>query len=574
MERKTTNNTIRYEWLIALAAGLLASMPLLLKGIDGAGYQDLAFHLSRIEGIKEGLLAGKFPVMMQSVWMEGKGYPVSIFYGDALLYFPALLRIVGVPVIAAYKLFVLVLNVATALVSYVCFDKMFKSKPAASLGVCLYMTASYRFVDVYVRNAAGEYCAFLFFPVVALAIYRILAEEKPDKKDYFRNSFLLALGMTGLIETHILSTVMTVFLLAIVCILYAKRTFRPGTLITIGLAVLETLLLNLYFIVPFLDYYVSEPIYGGKGGNHDFAMQIRGSGAYFSQLFSFMQNPFGSNVAEVEYRMQLTVGLPLLLTVLVCFVLFIIKIRNYKTFVLGAMSVLTVWMSTNLFPWNTLEGYTHLFKFLSKVQFPWRYFAPAILFISLLFCEVFVEIMKEEGLLKKITAGCVGIILVLCPVMTIIFTAQYKAGYTQVNYTDYSEVDSGYMGACEYLKNNVTLANLSYEPENADFDYCEMLSVKDNSVVFDVRCGNASHNLEVNKLNYKGYVAVTDEGEYLEIFDGYNDLITVIVPAGYSGNIKVFFKQPVYWIVSEIVSLLSLAAFILLLLKDRKKALQ
>ena len=53
--------------------GLLASLPLVFKGIDGMIYQDLQFHLSRIEGVKEGLLSGQFPVMMQSVWMSGKG---------------------------------------------------------------------------------------------------------------------------------------------------------------------------------------------------------------------------------------------------------------------------------------------------------------------------------------------------------------------------------------------------------------------------------------------------------------------------------------------------------------------
>lgn len=571
-KKNRTDNKIKFEWLIAFMAGLLASMPLLLKGVDGAGYQDLAFHLSRIEGIKEGLLAGKFPVMMQSVWMAGKGYPVSIFYGDALLYFPALLRVCGIPVIAAYKLFILVLNVATALVAYICLDRIFNTKLGAAFGTVVYMTASYRFVDVYIRNATGEYGAFLFFPVVALAIYKILSEEKPDRKTYFKNSILLSAGMTGLIETHLLSTVMTVFLLAIVCILYAKRSFRPGTLATIGLAVVETLLLNLYYIVPFLNYYMNEPIYGGRGAGAGNAMQIRGSGAYLSQLVSFFQNPFGSNVPDVEYRMQLTVGLPLLIVLVVCFILYVCKIRKYRTFVLGYMSVLTIWMSTNLFPWNSLEGYTHLFKLLSKVQFPWRYLAPAIMFLTLLFCDVFSRMEKEKSSVRKITFAVSGIIVVIATAMTVVFTIQYKTGYTMVDYTDYSEVDSGYMGACEYLKTNVSLSELSYVPTNEVFEEYEVLSVKDNTVCVYVENGKEENNLEIDKLNYTGYVAVTESGERLKIFDGYNDLITVIVPAGYSGNITVTFKQPVYWIVCEIISLLSLLGLILLALKDRRKA--
>ncbi|MCR4961727.1 MAG: hypothetical protein K6A74_09750 [Lachnospiraceae bacterium] len=557
------------ELIFAIMTGLLASMPLILKGIDGAAYQDLAFHLSRIEGIKEGLLAGKFPVMMESVWLSGKGYPVAVFYGDLLLYFPAFLRVVGVPVVAAYKVFVLAMNLATAVVSYKCFKACFKSKNAALLGTVLYLTAAYRYVDIYVRNATGEYGAFLFFPIVVMAMFKILAEDTGETKSYLRNSLWLALGMTGLIETHLLSTVMTVFLLATVCVLYAKRSFRPRTLCCIGLAVLETLLLNLYFIVPFLDYYMNEPVYGGKGGVQGVAMQIRETGAYLIQLFMFFARPFGINNTDIQYRMQLTVGLPLMIALVVCFVLFVIRFRNYRIFVFGALSVLCLWMSTTLFPWNSLEGYTHLFKLLSKVQFPWRYLAPAALFISLLAADIYARAEEGERLIKPAKA-CGFVLTVLAVAMTVFFTVQYKQGYSMVNHRDYSEVDSGYIGACEYLKNNTTLAGLEYVPENDVFEKCELVYSKDNTCIFNVKNGSSENNLEVEKLNYKGYVAIADDGSRLKTFDGYNDLVTVIVPAGYEGNIKVTFKQPVYWVIAAIVSLITLLVLLGYSFRSRK----
>ena len=555
-------------YILAILAGLLSSLPLIFKGVDGAAHQDLAFHLSRIEGIKEGLLAGKFPVMMESVWIQGKGYPVAIFYGDLLLYFPALLRIIGIPVIASYKIFLLFVNVGTALLAYHCFKKCFDNENGALIGTFLYMTAAYRFVDVYVRNAVGEYCAFLFFPLIALAMFNILNKETKDTKKYLLNSLLLAVGMTGLIETHLLSTVMTVFLLAIICIIYVKRSLRPKTLACLGLAVLETLLLNVYYIVPFLDYYINEPIYGGKGGVQGVAMEIRGSGAYLSQLFMFFQRPFGSNVSEVEYRMQLTVGLPLMLALVICFVLFVLRFRDKRIFALGFMSVLCIWMSTDLFPWNTLEGYTHLFKLLSKVQFPWRYLAPATLFIALLFCDIYAKALKDVKVRNVVRL--VGLCLVsVSVIMTAVFVYQYQRDYSMVDHKDYSEVDSGYMGACEYLKNNTTLAGFSYVPANDSFESCELVSQKDNTCIFKIKNGNKENNLEVDKLNYKGYVAISDDGNYLKTFDGYNDLITVVVPAGYEGNIKVTFKQPLYWVAAEIVSLISFIVLLALGIRSR-----
>lgn len=560
---------------VAVFVALLASLPLIFKGIDGTIYQDLQFHLSRIESLSEGLKAGKFPVMMQSVWMNGKGYPVSIFYGDFLLYFPAVLRIFGVPIYITYKLFVLFVNLLTAVSALICFKKIFKSDRAAYVGTFLYVTSAYRLMDIYVRAAVGEYIAFIFFPIIALAMFNILGETTAENSEtqtknycraskmYYRNSLLLAFGMTGLIQSHLLSTVMTAFLLVIVCVLYARRTFRIKTILCLLKAVGESIILNLYFFVPFIDYYMNVNVYAGKGGDHTQAMQIRSAGAYLKQFFDFFGHIFGMNIEDIELRMQLTVGLPLMVALVVCFVMFILRYREYKVFVLGAMSVLTLWMSTNLFPWNTLEGYTHLFKILSKVQFPWRYLVAAILFLTILLGMVLAKLEGEESQKLRNYGNVTAVVLVLVGiVMTCVFTARYKEGYYPVEFREYSEVDSGYMGACEYLREGTELDVVAYVPENEHLDYYEVLSQKDNKIVVSVENSGEASTVEIPKLNYKGYVARDDNKNKLEITDGFRNLINVSVPAGYSGTITVSFKQPVSWIVSEIISLLGFIAIL------------
>lgn len=575
---------------VVLLAGFIASIPLLFKGIDGTIYQDLQFHLSRTEGIKEGLKAGEFPTMMQSVWMNGKGYPVSIFYGDLLLYFPALLRLIGIPVVAAYKIFVWCTNFLTAFVALVCFKRItlkmgfgagsasnsgndltdFKDKAvrgsciSAYVATFLYVTASYRLMDVYVRAAVGEYLSFIFFPIVALAMVNILDGDIEDKR-YVWNSLLLAAGMTGLLETHLLSTVMTAFLLAIVCVLCFKRTFRKRTIICILAAVGETLLVNLYFLVPFADYYINEPVYAGKGGDHTSAMQIRSSGAYISQFGDFFGHIFGRNVEDVKLRMQLTVGLALTLSLIACFVLFVVKYRKYKVFVLGAMSVLTLFMATNLFPWNSLEGYTRLFKLLSKVQFPWRYLAAAVFFISVLTAIILSGLYRDKEKLGIIAAS----VLVLAALSTTVsFASNYKKDYYRVDYKTYDEIDSGYMGACEYLKPGTELIITEYVPENSHLDSYSVVANRDNSVTVNVVNKGEASVVQVPKLNYKGYVARDSEGKRLAVSNGYLNLINVEVPAGYSGNITVAFKQPALWRIAEIISLLGVIGLIVIYRKS------
>ena len=81
---------------ILISAGLtgiilLSSLPLWKNGFPRYT-TDLNFFLMRVDGLKDGLLSGTFPVRIQPNWLNGYGYATSIFYGDLFLYFPALLR--------------------------------------------------------------------------------------------------------------------------------------------------------------------------------------------------------------------------------------------------------------------------------------------------------------------------------------------------------------------------------------------------------------------------------------------------------------------------------------------------
>lgn len=134
---------------------LIAGMPLMMNGLFKQ--QDLIFHLNRIEGIKEGLASAKdFPVRIQPQWLNGHGYPVSIFYGDFWLYFPALLRLVGISVQDSYKVFILFVNLATAWLSYFCFSKMGGNRRAGLAGAAIYTLNLYRLTNIYVRARWGS----------------------------------------------------------------------------------------------------------------------------------------------------------------------------------------------------------------------------------------------------------------------------------------------------------------------------------------------------------------------------------------------------------------------------------
>ncbi|MCI8511983.1 MAG: hypothetical protein HFE83_08315 [Lachnospiraceae bacterium] len=109
-------------------------------------------------------------------------------------------------------------------------------------------------VNIYIRGAVGEYSAMTFLPLLALAVYRIFTTDSSDWKHYKKNILPLTVGMSGLSGTHIFSGEMVIAVLLLLCMVLWKKTLRKNTLRVYITAAMQTVLSNLYFIVPFLDY--------------------------------------------------------------------------------------------------------------------------------------------------------------------------------------------------------------------------------------------------------------------------------------------------------------------------------
>lgn len=135
---------------------------------------DISFHLLRIQGLKEGLLSGQFPVRIQPNWLNGYGYGVSVFYGALFLYVPAFLTLIGFQIQTAYKVYILLVNTATCLIAYYCFRKVFADDKAGVLASLLYTLAPYRLTNLYIRAAVGEYTAMVFLPLIFYGLFLYL----------------------------------------------------------------------------------------------------------------------------------------------------------------------------------------------------------------------------------------------------------------------------------------------------------------------------------------------------------------------------------------------------------------
>ena len=207
-------------WLGLLAAALLACGPFLSGGVWHGS--DLGYHLRRIENIAMGLADGQFPVRIQSDWLLGNGYAVGVFYGDLLLYAPALLRLAGVPVTIAYDLYLFAVTLLTAWGGYYAARRLALPRAAAFGAAALYTLAAYRLCDVTDRAALGEYTALAFLPLAAAGFWRTL---HPDSAR-LPGAALLVLGLSGVLQSHLLSFEMTVLCLCAAALVLARATFR------------------------------------------------------------------------------------------------------------------------------------------------------------------------------------------------------------------------------------------------------------------------------------------------------------------------------------------------------------
>lgn len=554
----------RVEVLFLLAVLFLVSLPEMTA--DFYYGHDIYFHLLRIEGIAREIRLGNFPAKIHSLCMDGYGSPVSVYYGDLFLYIPALLRIVGFSVVSAYKIYVFVINAGTVGLSYFCFKQIFRNQNVAMLGTLAYATCSYRMVNIYERAAVGEYTAMMVFPLVALAVYRIYTEPCEEWEEYRKNAWLLAFAMTGLISSHILSTEMVVWFLVIICVVLIKKTLRRNTLKVYTAAVFETLFLNAYFLVPFLDYYLNENVYVNENVEKGImkVRAIQSRGAYIGQYFTFFGRVRGAASPSLEGRMQLSPGLVLMCALVVAFFFCIIeRKRNRRCALYIFFSLLALFMASDIFPWDHLAVRFKLFDLLAQVQFPWRYIGIASIFLSLLLCEVLVWLkeMYEFDLRRMYVIIICACVFMTCYITGELYESIDVSGGMGTSFVlapyDTVAVDTRFV-AKEYVRAGTAIELLDGNIHSENAKYVNEVSRSGSRMVLYCETEKESAYIEVPFLNYKGYHVCDENGNEYEISDGKNNVISFCLPAHFKGNVIVEFKEPRLWRVAEMISLLFL----------------
>lgn len=540
----------------------VSSIPLFVNYL--VGEHDIAFHLMRIQGLAEGLKDGCFPVKMQQAWINGYGYPVSVMYGDLLLYIPAVLRCVGFSLQDAYKIYVLFINVITAGSSYYAVKHMSGNRKLGLIGAALYMLSLYRITDIYLRSAVGEYSAMAFFPLVFLGFHLLFDEEVIEKK---RGIFCLVIGYTGILQSHSLSFAMIILFSMLYVLAHIKALWK--NLWTLMKTAVVTILLNLCFLVPMIDYMLNQDMLLTENSSTD---NMQEYGIFVAQLFqtypsgAILSAPLNQGVSA---DMLLTTGIPLI-CVLVIFLWEIVcyggrlkeKNRKYdwkEQIIYAVMMGLTLTMSCWFFPWEAIRETPVIGAMLTPFQFAWRFLLMATVAGTLLSGYVL------RNLRYLVSVEWKRIVVVILCVLTV-WSAIDVNGYILSRQRVYmvtgiSAIDpmAALIGR-EYLPEGVEidLYNTQVEPGGG----VQLKSAeKDNRhlLISVVNKQKAESKITVPYMAYRGYVAI-DSASHEQFETMANEetfALEVILPAGYEGEIDVYFREPAIWRIAEGISFLT-----------------
>ncbi len=307
---------------------------------------DFHFHMERAENWYQQLVSHTGFSYANFYTFHQVGYPLDLFYPFITFYPVALIRfILGFSPITSYYAFVFLLQIATLLLCYFIGRKMWTSRLAAFAFAVMYGFSSYRLLDVFSRAAVGEMIALTFFP---LAIYGMYAIIKGNKLGWLP----LALGMTLLVYSHLLSVVFVAVILLILFLCYLPQFLEDrGKLFQLIYAILATIILAAITIFPLLE-------------------QMRGTKLTtgFKPILEEFKIPFGEDLlTSLTNQMNagdVNVGLFVILA-MVLGLIFWRKISKFSRVLL--MTAVVLFLTEGLLDWNLVQNTP-----IAGIQFPWR----------------------------------------------------------------------------------------------------------------------------------------------------------------------------------------------------------
>lgn len=550
------SNKKNHFWIFFVVLVFLTLFMMLCNGLssDYQGY-DFYFHYRRLHTLIDSFQHGTFPVYIDHANVDGYGYFTKGFYSDVIL-IPFALTGLFTSTYFAYDTMVFTMTVLCGVFMYQVVKVMYKSSFTASVSSILYTFAVYRLYDVYQRAALGEALSFTFLPLVFLGLFYIIHGD-------YKKWYILAIGYSLLVFTHVISSVLMFVTLLIILAIYYKPMIRePKRIGYLFLAGIVTVIVTSYYIFPSIEQISSNT----------FFYESAGKAGYGKSGFDLVLWGFISGIAYPE--MHIWTGIGVVLTLVIFLRLFIKgnKSKELKSVDIGVlMGLCFIVAISKIFPWGTFP-----FSLIGFIQYPWRLYE----FITYFFAIAGAYYMTILFVRNRSRLIAFSVIILATMITTFIQSENYKYLYDkdvlQIYERDSDENPTAtnryhLIGGEYFPARLVSIDNILYRGEKVEHKNEDTrianLERDYNITRFDAVVQHPD-SLTLPLIYYKGY-SVSLNGNELPVVQ--SNMGFVRVPVSESGRVEAYYKGTTIQWVSFYISIISILALSIFIIISRKR---
>lgn len=520
---------------------------------------DVLFHMARIEGIADGLRSGIFPVWINAFLLNGYGVPEGIMYPDTFLYPSALLRLAGMPLSLVYNVYWIGLVLLGMLGSYYAYSRWLGGYGRGCLAAVLYNCCYY---FLFVNGIfVGACAAMAAYPLTIFGVWSVLRGDSG-------RWYLAVLGMCVICQSNLTGTLLVAVMVAAMLVLFRDGLQDADRRRALFLACFFGVLLNLWRMVPVLDFYPRM------------LFHINDIENYFNGYFASMSGVtfYWPELVHDGFLW----GWPLTVLMLLFGVLRLGRWREsrgwYAVLFLCFLITLGMWEG---FPWPFFESLPVLGSVLPKFQFSMRFIHLGLVPLAYYLAKYMGEI-AEKALWRQwlLAGGCIALS----------FWALYMSMFMQIHMkgivgdmsSEHRLVENisstGVYTYQDYLYADIAfdeLRNRQNEPrkggrEDIHTD-AEILSFSKESSRIRMAYNVAQDTVaELPLFFFHGYAGMLEDGRDVTVGETEEHVMTVFLPAG-EHEVTVWFRGLWSYRIAGWLSLAGVAMFAICLYGEWRK---
>ena len=408
----------------------------------------------------------------------------------------------------------------------------------------------------------------MFLPLIIYGLYEILVG---DNKKWW----ILALGLFGVGNSHILSFIFSIGLVIIICLIFVVKLFREkDRMHKLLISILASVVLCIGFYGPFLEQYLS----GKYNGDYFKDNRMRDMSATVSEVLNgqfklgYLAYQEDKDVAE---QPVFSLGIGLVIILLAGSIIITKKDRDkdvnkfiISLFVIGAISLL---FTTNLVPWEKLD-------FLIFIQFPFRFNIVATICLSFVAAKCVYDFVSN----KRDTIFILSFVILLFSGYLMSSVKPNMAGALSDKYWSvdrpevvmYGSDGIEILGGREYVSKDTTISDTKtyYYSSKKEID-----SYRDGKkLIFQFDGENNNDVVKVPLIYYPGYQAYlkTEDGKKYNLKvekDKLTGQVLVSGGSGLKGLVTVEYKMTFIQFICYTISTIAFIGLVVYIIKYYKK---